>query len=85
MEKISAKKMVGKTIVSEQTGKRFGMVGDVSFVAESGELMNLIVASPTKQINELGLEQDEKGRHLVPFTSVKSVGDFVIISERDIV
>jgi len=34
---------------------------------------------------ELNLERDEKNRLLIPFSSVKSVGDFVIISEKEIV
>ena len=85
MDKIGTKQMIGKIIVSEETGKRFGVVGDVSFIAESGELMNIIVAEPTKTLKELGLQEDENGRYLIPFTAVKSIGDFVIVSEKDIV
>ncbi len=83
-ERIRARNFVGKIVVSEETGRKFGTVGDISFITESGELMNLIVVDPTRHMEDLNLQQDQKGRILVPFSSVKSVGDFVIISEEEI-
>ena len=77
--------LLGKVIVSEETGRKFGVIGDINFVAESGELLNLVLVEPTKHIGDLSLEKDESNRVLVPFSSVKSVGDFVIISEKEIV
>jgi sporulation protein YlmC with PRC-barrel domain len=82
---VKAKELIGKTIVSEESGRKFGIVGDVNFITESGELMNIVIAEPTKQASELKLSEDEKGRLLVPFSAVKSVGDFIIIAEKDIV
>ena len=84
-DKVRGKNMIGKVIVSEETGRKFGVVGDVNFITESGELMNIIIAEPTKQAMELQLSEDDRGRLLVPFSAVKSVGDFIIIAERDIV
>ena len=77
--------LLGKVIVSEETGRKFGVIGDINFVAESGELLNFVLVEPTKHIGDLSLEKDESNRILVPFSSVKSVGDFVIISEKEIV
>lgn len=77
--------MVGKTVVSEEQGKRFGDVADISFVSDTGELMNLLIEDPTGHITDLELQKDSKGRSLVPFSAVKSVGDFVIVSADDIV
>lgn len=85
MDKVRAKDLVGKVIVSEDTGRKFGVVGDVNFITESGELMNIVIAEPTKQTMELKLAEDDKGRLLIPFSAVRSVGDFVIIAEKDIV
>ena len=85
MDKVRAKDLVGKVIVSEDTGRKFGIVGDVNFITESGELMNIVVAEPTKQTLELKLAEDDRGRMLIPFSAVKSVGDFIIIAEKDIV
>lgn len=77
--------MIGKTVVSEEAGRKFGTVGDVNFVTESGELMNIILVDPTKHTESLQLEEDEKNRYVIPFSAVNSVGDFVIVSEKDIV
>ena len=84
-DKLRAKDMVGKVIVSEDTGRKFGVVGDVNFITESGELMNIIVSEPTRQALDLKLGEDDKGRMLIPFSAVRSVGDFIIVAEKDIV
>ncbi len=83
--RIRAGDVVGKVIISEETGRKFGVVTNVDFVTESGELMNIIVDQPTKHITELNLKADERGRTLIPFSSVKSIGDFVIISESELI
>jgi len=77
--------VIGKVIVSEETGRKFGTVGDINFIADTGELLNIVLVEPTKHIGDLTLERDESSRLLIPFSSVKSVGDFVIISEKEIV
>ncbi len=77
--------VVGKTIISEETGRKFGIVTNVDFVTESGELMNIVVDQPTKHLTELNLKSDDRGRLLIPFSSVKSIGDFVIISENELI
>ena len=79
-----ARELVGKVIVSEETGRKFGVVGDLTFVADSGELLNVILTEPTQHVQQLNLERDEHDRIVVPFSTVKSVGDFVIISEKEI-
>ena len=83
--KVRAADIVGKTIVSEETGRKFGVVSNIDFITESGELMNLIVEQPTRHLADLNLKSDEKGRLLVPFSSVKSIGDFVIVSENELI
>ncbi len=76
--------LLGKTIVSEEHGKKFGDVEDLSFVSSTGELMNLLVTNTTKHLDEVKLQEDQRGRYIVPFSAVRSVGDFVIVSEDDI-
>ena len=85
MSKLKAKNLVGKVIVSEDTGRKFGVVGDLNFITESGELMNIVVSEPTKQALELNLSEDDRGKLLIPFSAVRSVGDFIIIAEKDVV
>jgi len=84
-ERIRSKELIGKILVSEETGKKFGVIGDIDYVTESGELMNLVLSETTPHTSTLNLPVDEKKRILVPFSAVKSVGDFVIVSEKDIV
>ncbi|MCJ7478659.1 MAG: PRC-barrel domain-containing protein [Candidatus Nanohaloarchaeota archaeon QJJ-7] len=83
--KIRGNNLVGKTIVSEEKGKTFGEVNDVSFVSETGELMNLLITDATQNLDEMNVEQNSAGSYMVPFSAVKSVGDFVIVSQDDIV
>lgn len=83
--KIRGNELIGRTIVSEEKGQTFGEVDDVSFVSETGELMNVLVTSPTNHLAGLNVEQDSGGRYMVPFSAVRSVGDFVIVSQDDIV
>ena len=84
-DKIGTKDMMGKNVVSEETGRRFGVVGDVNVITESGELMNIVISEPSRSTRELGLQEDENGKHIIPFSAVKSIGDFIIVAEKDIV
>lgn len=83
--KIRGNNLVGKTIVSEEEGRTFGEVDDISFVSETGELMNLLVKEYTQHLQGVNVEQDARGRFMIPFSAVRSVGDFVIVSQDDIV
>ncbi|HIQ50313.1 MAG TPA: hypothetical protein EYH56_03925 [Nanoarchaeota archaeon] len=84
-ERVRGRELLGKIVVSEERGRKFGIVGDITFVTESGELLNIVLIEPTKYALELNLPRDERGRILIPFSAIKSVGDFVIVAERDIV
>ncbi len=79
-----SKQLIGKTIVSK-TGKRFGEVGDIVFETRSGELIHMVLVNPTAYTERLELEKDKQGNLLVPFSSVIAIGDFMVISEEDII
>lgn len=83
--KVRAADVVGKTIVSEETGRKFGVVSNIDFVTESGELLNVVVDQSTKYLQDLNPKTDDKGRLLIPFSAVKSVGDFVVVSEGELI
>ena len=83
-DKKFSKQIIGKTIVSK-TGKRFGEVGDVIFETRSGELIHMVLINPTAYCEKLELEKDKEGNLLVPFSSVIAIGDFMVISEEDII
>lgn len=83
--RVRAADIVGKTIISEETGRKFGVVSNIDFITESGELLNLVVEQATKHLSDLSLKADDMGRTLIPFSAVKSIGDFVIVSESDLI
>jgi len=83
-DKKFSKQLIGKTIVSK-TGKRFGEVGDIIFETRSGELIHLVLANPTAYTEKLELEKDKSNAILIPFSAVIAIGDFMVISEEDII
>lgn len=83
-DKKFSKQLIGRTVVSK-SGKRFGEVGDIIFEAKSGELIHLVLKNPTSYTDKLELEKDKEGRFLIPFSAVIAIGDFMVISEEDII
>ncbi|MCK5063273.1 MAG: PRC-barrel domain-containing protein [Candidatus Aenigmarchaeota archaeon] len=81
---IRGEELINKTIISEQTGRTFGNVGDITFLTDTGELMNVLLVNATAHTKDLDLQQDESGRYMIPFSAIKSVGDFVIVTEKEI-
>lgn len=79
-----SKQLIGKTVVSK-SGKRFGEVGDVVFETKSGELIHVVLKNPTQYVEKLELEKGKDGMLLIPFSSVIAMGDFLVVSEEDIV
>jgi sporulation protein YlmC with PRC-barrel domain len=83
-DKKHSRDIIGKTIVSK-AGKKFGVVGDLVFETRTGELIYMLLDSPSEFVHTLNLEKSRNGELMVPFSSVMSTGDFVIISEEDII
>ncbi len=81
-DKRFARHLLGKTVVSK-TGKRFGEIGNMTFETRTGEILQIILKNPTAFTEGLELEQDKQGNLLVPYSSVIAIGDFVVISEED--
>ena len=83
-DKKFSRDLLGKTVVSK-TGKRFGEVGDIIFEVRSGELIHLVLRNPTAYTERLELEKDKEGNILIPFSAVIAVGDYMVVSEEDII
>ena len=79
----TSKALLGKMIVTK-SGKTLGKVGDLIFEVRTGELLNMVLTTPTSFAGSIDLEIDRTGRQMVPFSSVIAVEDFVIISEEDL-
>ena len=54
--KTMSKQLIGKTVVSK-SGKKFGDVGDIVFETKSGELIHIVLKSPTSYTDKLELEK----------------------------
>jgi sporulation protein YlmC with PRC-barrel domain len=76
--------ILGKMIVTKE-GKRLGFVKDVTFETKSGELINLVVKDSTPYTKNLNLEKTNGGELLIPYNSIIAIGDFVIVSEEDLI
>lgn len=83
-ERNFSKDLLGKTVVSK-TGKKFGEVGDLIFEVSSGELIHLLLRNPTSYTDKMELEKTREGQILIPFSAVIATGDFVVVSEEDII
>ncbi|MBW2998017.1 PRC-barrel domain-containing protein [Candidatus Woesearchaeota archaeon] len=83
-DKIFSKELIGKTVVSKN-GKTYGSVQDVEFETRSGELINIILRGATSNAQKLELEKDTGGNLKIPFSAVIAVGDFLVVSEEDII
>ncbi|MBI2041113.1 MAG: PRC-barrel domain-containing protein [DPANN group archaeon] len=83
-DKKFSKQLIGKTVVSK-SGKKFGMIGDLIFETRTGELIYVVLAQPTAHALSMDLEKSKDGELLVPFSSVISASDFVVVAEEDIV
>jgi len=84
MEKIPFTTLLGKMIVTKE-GKRLGFVKDVLFETRSGELINLLVKDATPYARNLNLEKTSASELLIPYSSIIAMGDFLIVSEEDLV
>jgi sporulation protein YlmC with PRC-barrel domain len=77
--------IVGKPVISAETGKKLGIVANLEFITDTGELLNIVVEDATRSLLDLNVKIDSKGRPLIPFSAVKSVGDFVVVTESEII
>ncbi len=83
-EKRQFNSIISKMIVTKE-GKRLGFVKDITFETKSGELINLVVKDSTIYTKSLNLEKTSGNETLIPYSSIIAIGDFVIISEEDLI
>jgi len=83
IEKKPHKEVIGKAVVTKE-GKRLGIVKDITFETRSGELIHIVVKDTTPYTNQLSLEKSQQGETLIPYNAIIAIGDFVVISEEDL-
>ena len=76
--------VVGKMVVTKE-GKRLGFVKDITFETRSGELINIVVKESTPYTKNLNLERTSAKEPLIPYSAIIAIGDFVIVSEEDLI
>jgi sporulation protein YlmC with PRC-barrel domain len=76
--------LLGKMIVTKE-GKRLGFVRDILFETKSGELINVVVKDSTPYTKNLNLERTNTSELLIPYSAIIAIGDFVIVSEEDLI
>ncbi|MGC9309228.1 MAG: PRC-barrel domain-containing protein [Candidatus Nanoarchaeia archaeon] len=83
MDKKPFNSLLNKQVVTKD-GKRLGSVKDITFEARTGELIHIVLKNLTSYTSNLSLERTESKEALVPYNSVIAVGDFIVVSEEDL-
>jgi sporulation protein YlmC with PRC-barrel domain len=76
--------ILSKMVVTKE-GKRLGFVKDITFETRSGELINIVVKDATPYTRNLNLEKTRSDELLIPYSAIIAIGDFVIVSEEDLI
>ena len=84
MDKKPFKSLIGKQLVTKE-GKKLGIVKDITFEARTGELIHIVLKDLTTYTTNLSLERTKDKEALIPYNSVIAVGDFIVVSEEDLV
>lgn len=77
------KDVLSKLVVTKE-GKRLGLVKDVTFETNTGELIQLVLRDPTSYTRNLNLETSAGKEVMIPYNAIIAIGDFVVVSEEDL-
>jgi sporulation protein YlmC with PRC-barrel domain len=84
VEKKAFTELLGKLVVTKE-GKRLGVVKDITFETRTGELIQIVLKDPTSYIKTLNLETTKNKEVLISYSAIIAIGDFVVISEEDLI
>tara|TARA_Y100000310_G_scaffold341008_1_gene438742 strand:- start:2538 stop:2795 length:258 start_codon:yes stop_codon:yes gene_type:complete len=77
------KDIMGKLVVTKE-GKRLGQVKDINFETRTGELIQVVLKEATPHTRNLNLEISSSKEMLIPYNTIVAIGDFVVVSEEDL-
>ncbi len=83
IEKKTLKELMGRLVVTKE-GKRLGLIQDITFETRTGELIHIVVKDPTPYTRSINLEKTEDNETLIPYNAIIAIGDFVVVSEEDL-
>lgn len=84
IEKKPHKEILNKAVVTKE-GRRLGLIKDITFETRTGELIHLVIRDTTPYANQLNLERTQERELLIPYNSIIAIGDFVVVSEEDLI
>jgi len=84
MEKKPFKLLLQKQVVTKE-GKKLGFVKDITFETKTGELIHIVLKDLTPYTSNLSLERTKEKEALIPYNAVIAIGDFIVVSEEDLV
>ena len=84
IDKKAFRDILGKMVVTKE-GKRLGMSKDITFETKTGELIQLVLKDTTPFARSINAEKTNSGEILIPYNSIIAIGDFIVVSEEDIV
>lgn len=81
MMKVLASKLFGKPVILD-VGMKIGKLYDFKFDQRTGEIYALLI-EPDETIKEIkDMFRWEGEKVIIPITTLKSVGDFIVIDKR---
>jgi len=83
IEKKPHKEILNQPVVTKE-GRKLGTDKDITFETRTGELIHLVLKDPTEYTLRLNTERSQNNEVLVPYNSIIAIGDFVVISEEDL-
>ncbi len=83
LDKKPLKEVVGRLVVTKE-GKRLGTVKDITFETRTGELIQILLKDQTTHVKNLNLEITAQREMVIPYNSIVAIGDFVVVSEEDL-
>lgn len=83
IDKKPHKDILAKSVVTKE-GKKLGTVRDITFETRTGELIHVVIKDVTPYSNQLDLEKSQQGEILIPYNAIIAIGDFVVVSEEDL-
>ena len=84
IDKRPHKEVLNKPVVTKE-GKKLGTIKDITFETRTGELIHLVLKDPSSYAHQLNLEKSREREILIPYNSIIAIGDFVVISEEDLI
>ncbi|MGV8151831.1 MAG: PRC-barrel domain-containing protein [Candidatus Nanoarchaeia archaeon] len=84
IDKKPHKEILGKPVVTKE-GKKLGVIKDVTFETRTGELIHIVLKDASPYTNQLNLEKSQQREVLIPYNSIIAIGDFVVVSEEDLI